>query len=72
VGKLMRLASRGDLAEMLGVSRQRTRTITQREDFPDPIAILRTGPVWRIEDLERWAAKAGRTLAPLDFRDDAG
>lgn len=65
VGELMRLATRGDLAEMLAISRQRTRTLTEREDFPDPVAILRTGPVWRLEDLQVWAVKVGRTLAPL-------
>lgn len=70
VGELMRLASRGELAEMLGISRQRTRTLTEREDFPDPVAILRTGPVWRLEDLQKWAAKVGRTLASLPDYDD--
>lgn len=61
----MRLASRGELAEMLGISRQRARTLTERDDFPDPVAVLRTGPVWRLEDLQKWAAKVGRTLAEL-------
>jgi predicted DNA-binding transcriptional regulator AlpA len=65
VGELMRLASRGELAEMLGISRQRTRTLSQRSDFPTPIAVMRRGPVWRVEDLEAWAAKVGRTLRPL-------
>jgi hypothetical protein len=73
VGELMRLASRGELAEMLGISRQRTRTLTERDDFPDPVARLRTGPVWRLEDLQEWAAKVGRTLAPLlDYSDSDG
>ena len=67
VGELMRLASRGELAEMLGLSRQRTRTLTERDDFPDPVARLRTGPVWRLEDLQKWAAGVGRTLAPLPY-----
>lgn len=71
MAELMRLASRGDLAEMLGISRQRTRTLTERPDFPDPVAILRTGPVWRLEDLQAWAARVGRVLAPLpQFGDD--
>lgn len=72
VGELMRLASRGELAEMLGVSRQRARTLTEREDFPDPVAMLRTGPVWRLEDLQAWAARVGRTLLPLPDYTDGG
>lgn len=73
VGELMRLASRGELAEMLGISRQRTRILTERDDFPHPAALLRTGPVWRLEDLQKWAAKVGRTLAPLpDYSDSDG
>lgn len=62
---MLRLASRGELAEMLGISRQRTRTLTERSDFPAPIAVMRRGPVWRVEDLQKWAAKVGRTLGPL-------
>lgn len=72
VGKLMRLASRGDLAEMLGISRQRARTLTERDGFPAPVAVLRTGPVWRLEDLQAWAAKVGRTLRPLPEFGDRG
>ena len=65
VAELMRLAGRTELAEMLGVSRQRARQLTERPDFPAPIAVLRRRPIWRVEDLEKWAARVGRTLTPL-------
>jgi len=61
----MRLAGRTELAEMLGVSRQRARQLTERPDFPAPVALMRRGPIWRIEDLEQWAEAVGRTLTPL-------
>ena len=62
VAELMRLAGRTELAEMLGVSRQRARELTERADFPPPIAQLRRGPIWNIPDVEQWAARVGRTL----------
>ena len=61
----MRLAGRTELAEMLGVSRQRARTLTERDDFPAPIAQMRRGPIWRIEDIETWAKQVGRALTRL-------
>jgi prophage regulatory protein len=65
VAELMRLAGRTELAEMLGISRQRARLLTERSDFPEPVARMRRGPIWRIEDLEAWARKVGRTLTDL-------
>jgi len=37
-----------------GISRQRIYQITQRADFPKPLADLRAGKVWRAEDVEAW------------------
>jgi prophage regulatory protein len=37
-----------------GVSRQRTYQITSRADFPEPLAELEQGKVWRAEDVEAW------------------
>lgn len=70
VAALMRLVGRTELAEMLGVSRQRARTLTERDDFPAPIAQMRRGPIWRIEDIEEWAQHVGRTLTPLPSVDE--
>lgn len=65
VAELMRLAGRTELAEMLGVTRQRARQLSERPDFPAPIAVMGRRPIWRIEDIEGWAALVGRTLKPL-------
>ena len=63
VAELMRLAGRTELAEMLGVSRQRARELTERADFPPPIAELRRGPIWKIDDVAAWAERVGRTFS---------
>lgn len=56
-----------ELAERLGVSRQRAWTVTGRPDFPDPVARLKATPVWTADSvrrfLESWPRKAGRPPA---------
>lgn len=37
-----------------GVSRQRANVITSAKGFPDPVAVLAMGKVWRKSDVERW------------------
>jgi hypothetical protein len=66
VAELMRLAGRTELAEMLGVSRQRVRDLTERPDFPPPVAELRRGPIWKIDDVAAWAKRVGRTFVEPD------
>ncbi|MEU8238935.1 DNA-binding protein [Actinoplanes missouriensis] len=39
-----------------GVSRQRVYQITNRPNFPRPIADLAQGRVWLAADIERWIA----------------
>ena len=44
-----------EIARLLGVSRQRASKIIQTYgDFPDPVADLSIGRVWRRHDVERW------------------
>lgn len=54
----------GEIATMLGVSKQRVTTLSKRSDFPAPIQRLASGPVWRARDLstfkEGWQRKGGR------------
>ncbi|GGM65719.1 hypothetical protein GCM10011608_58730 [Micromonospora sonchi] len=50
VGELRLVASQ----EMLGVSRTRAYQITNSKTFPDPVAVLSVGRIWRTEDVERW------------------
>jgi hypothetical protein len=53
-----------ELAEMLGVSRQRASELQTRKGFPSPLANLASGPVWSETSLRRfiqgWKRKPGR------------
>lgn len=53
-----------ELARSLGVSRQRVAELRIRRDFPDPVAELAAGPVWKGSTLRRfvegWDRKPGR------------
>jgi prophage regulatory protein len=49
-----RLSRGGACRKIGGVSRQRTYQITNRADFPEPVAVLGQGKVWLAEDVERW------------------
>jgi predicted DNA-binding transcriptional regulator AlpA len=46
-----------EIAEMLGVSRQRAHTLTGRAGFPAPVVRLKMGAVWTRRDVERWIAR---------------
>lgn len=46
-----------EIAELLGVSRQRVDELARTDDaFPEPAARLKAGRVWNRADVERWAA----------------
>lgn len=53
-----------EIADMLGVTRQRASALQTRQGFPHPVAVLRSGPVWRKGDLstfvEQWTRAPGR------------
>lgn len=53
-----------EIARMLGVSRQRVSELRARPDFPDPVAELAAGPVWKethlLRFIEEWPRKPGR------------
>lgn len=54
-----------EIAELLGVSRQRVDEISRTDErFPGPVDTLRSGRIWRREDVEAWAQAAGRTVSP--------
>lgn len=50
----MRLGGISEVAEALGVTRQRLATLRARPDFPDPIGELAQGPVWDLEAIHAW------------------
>lgn len=46
----------GEIAELVGLSRQRVDQLSRQVGFPPPWAELLTGRVWRDTDIEAWAA----------------
>lgn len=50
------LVGTSEIAEILDISRQRVSTLSRRDDFPEPLARLASGPVWRKGDLSTFAA----------------
>lgn len=51
-----------EIAEMLGVSRQRVQQLAATPAFPAPVAQLKIGKIWLLADVERWAETTGRSL----------
>ena len=50
-----------EIAEMLGLSRQRVNAIVRTHaEFPEPVAELSAGRIWRRSDVEAWARRTGR------------
>ena len=46
-----------ELAERLGVSKQRAWQIVRGSNFPKPYATLSSGPIWKTTQVERWIEK---------------
>ena len=59
VGEFVGTAEIGDL---FGVSRQRVYQLTSSPDFPEPVARLKAGAIWRTADVVRWAEERGREI----------
>jgi hypothetical protein len=60
----LELVGVSEIATTLGISRRRADTLAHRDDFPEPIARLASGPVWTRPSVERfaesWKRKPGR------------
>jgi eukaryotic-like serine/threonine-protein kinase len=56
----MKPAGVSEVAEELGISRQRLAQLRQREDFPPPVVDLSSGPIWDLEHIRRWGANSSR------------
>lgn len=57
----IRLMSRPEIADLLGVSDARVRQLDSAGQLPEPVAELRVGRVWLAEDVEAWARETGRS-----------
>ena len=50
-----------EIAEMLGVTRQRVDQLVRKDPtFPEPEAEITAGRIWLREAVESWARKTGR------------
>ncbi|MCU1489030.1 MAG: hypothetical protein JWM85_435, partial [Acidimicrobiaceae bacterium] len=49
-----------EIAELLGVSRQRADQLSRYKGFPEPAATLSNGRIWLRSDVEAWAREVGR------------
>ena len=67
------LAGLAEVAELLGVSRERVRQLrAEAADFPAPVAELQATPVWRRGDVLAWdAARPRRPGRPPEKLDQA-
>ena len=58
-----RLVGAAEIGLMLGgLSRQRITQLANQPDFPEPVARLRMGAIWRAADVQRWAIQHGRQI----------
>ena len=69
MAKTAELVGTSEVAEMLGITKQTlSNWRTRNADFPPSVAELRSGPVWRREDIAAWAAATGIQLADGDHK----
>jgi len=59
-----------EIADILGVNRQRASMLQTRQGFPPPAARLRAGPVWMLRDIDAfrdtWTRAPGRPRKTVD------
>lgn len=73
----MKLGGLSEVAEALGVSRQRVSRLRDRPDFPDPIGELAQGAIWDLDAVRAWndsglRSAPGRPAAALAARTMGG
>lgn len=54
------LVGAAEIAELLGISRQRVHQLATRDDFPKPIVRLSIGRVWERDEILAWMRRTGR------------
>ncbi len=57
------LMTTGDIAERMGVTRERVRQLSHREDWPAPSRVIGELRAWRRDDVEAWIAQHRPGLA---------
>lgn len=64
------LIGQPELAELLGVSRQRVSQLALgrgKRSLPEPAAHLARGRVWYVDDVVAWCVESGRAEAILEL-----
>lgn len=56
----MELIGPKEVAELLGVSRQRVTQLARQPGFPKPVAVLKAGKIWDADEIRAWAEKRRR------------
>lgn len=69
VGAKGKLYTTGDIADLLGVSRQRAYVLSRQKGFPDTFDDLDSGSVWLVADVDAWI-KANRQKRAEDPESD--
>lgn len=54
------LLGAAEIADLLGVTRQRVFQLSHREDFPAPVVRLSAGIIWRGSEVRAWMRATGR------------
>ena len=54
------LVGLAEIAELLGVTRQRVHQLSKTPGFPAPVVTLAAGRIYDRKDVERWARATGR------------
>lgn len=49
-----------EIAQVLGLTRQRVDQLARLPGFPEPDAVLTAGRIWKRDDVEAWARETGR------------
>lgn len=61
------LMGQAEIADRLGVSRQRVQQLSAKPNWPEPFDVLAMGKVWWIKDIDEWIRK-NRPDLPVDER----
>lgn len=55
-----------EIADRIGVSRQRVQQLIKKPTFPAPFDVLAMGKVWWIKDIEEWIQATRPELADTE------
>ena len=70
---MLDLVGSAEIAQLLGVSRQRVHEIVRTAvDFPEPVAELAAGRIWQRSDVEEWMAARDRQRKGTVMEDVSG